>query len=266
MDAAPGVIDLNADVGEGFGRWSLGDDDGLLDVISSANVACGFHAGDPRIMRHVCHVAAGLGVVVGAQASYPDLAGFGRRFVDIDPAELIDVVLYQVGALERLAAVEGTSVRYVKPHGALYNTIVHHEAQAAAVVEAMVAHGGGLALLGLPGSVVERLAGEAGVSFVAEGFADRGYTADARSFPVRSRARPTDPDDVPHRRCASRQRAHVRSACTATPGAVRWRPGSARGRRRRFSSRHSAEPAGSGADPAVRLHGRRWWSTTRSRR
>ncbi|MCB1000066.1 MAG: LamB/YcsF family protein [Acidimicrobiales bacterium] len=222
MDAAPGVIDLNADVGEGFGRWSLGDDDGLLDVISSANVACGFHAGDPRIMRHVCHVAAGLGVVVGAQASYPDLAGFGRRFVDIDPAELIDVVLYQVGALERLAAVEGTSVRYVKPHGALYNTIVHHEAQAAAVVEAMVAHGGGLALLGLPGSVVERLAGEAGVSFVAEGFADRGYTADGTLVPRSQQgALLTDPDDVAAQalRLAA---AGARSICvhSDTPGAV----------------------------------------------
>ena len=103
-------VDLNADIGEGFGRWSLGDDDGLLHVISSANVACGFHAGDPTIMRRTCHVAAELGVVVGAQVSYPDLAGFGRRFIDIDPLELIDSMLYQVGALERLATVEGTAV------------------------------------------------------------------------------------------------------------------------------------------------------------
>ena len=222
MDAAPGVVDLNADVGEGFGRWTLGDDEGLLDVISSANVACGFHAGDPRIMRRTCHRAAELGVVVGAQVSYPDLGGFGRRFVDIDPVELIDVVLYQVGALERLAGVEGTSVRYVKPHGALYNTIVHHEAQAAAVVEAMVAHGGGLALLGLPGSAVERLAGEAGVRFVGEGFADRGYT-DAGTLMPRSSpgALVTEPDAVAAQalRLAA---AGARSICvhSDTPGAV----------------------------------------------
>ncbi|MFN8022529.1 MAG: 5-oxoprolinase subunit PxpA [Acidimicrobiales bacterium] len=192
-----GPVDLNADVGEGFGRWSLGDDAGLLDVITSANVACGFHAGDAHIMRHVCRVAASRGVVVGAQVSYPDLGGFGRRFVDIDPDELTDVVLYQIGALERLALVEGTSVRYVKPHGALYNAIVHHEAQAAAVVEAIVAHRGGLPLMGLPGAVVERIAGERGVAFVREGFADRGYTVDGRLVP---RGEPgallTDPDRV----------------------------------------------------------------------
>jgi 5-oxoprolinase (ATP-hydrolysing) subunit A len=177
------AIDLNADIGEGFGRWVLGDDDGLMEVISSANVACGFHAGDPSIMRRTCHRAAELGVAVGAQVSYPDLAGFGRRFIDIDPSELIDTVLYQVGALERLASVEGTTVRYVKPHGALYNAIVHHEAQAAAVVEAMVAHGGGLALLGLPGSIIEGSAQRSGVRFVREGFADRGYSADGRLIP-----------------------------------------------------------------------------------
>jgi UPF0271 protein len=176
-------VDLNADIGEGFGRWSLGDDDGLLHVISSANVACGFHAGDPTIMRRTCHVAAELGVVVGAQVSYPDLAGFGRRFIDIDPLELIDSMLYQVGALERLATVEGTAVGYVKPHGALYNAIVHHEAQASAVVEAMVAHGGSLPLLGSPGSAVEQAAASSGVRFVHEGFADRGYTADGRLVP-----------------------------------------------------------------------------------
>lgn len=179
--AAP--VDLNADIGEGFGRWTLGDDAGLLQVISSANVACGFHAGDPTIMRRTCHAAAEFGVVVGAQVSYPDLAGFGRRFLDIDPLELIDTVLYQIGALERLATVEGAAVRYVKPHGALYNTLVHHEAQAAAVVEAMVAHGGNLPLLGLPGSVVERTATASGVRFVSEGFADRGYTAERTLVP-----------------------------------------------------------------------------------
>src|SRR6186997_2772058 len=110
------VIDLNADLGEGFGRWILGDDEALLDVVTSANVACGFHAGDPSTMRRVCERAAGNGVAIGAQVSYPDLAGFGRRFMDIDPDELADAVLYQIGALSAFARAAGTEVGYVKPH------------------------------------------------------------------------------------------------------------------------------------------------------
>ncbi len=215
-------VDINADIGEGYGRWHLGDDAGLLAVISSANVACGFHAGDPTIMRRTCHLAADLGVNVGAQVGYPDLAGFGRRFIDIDPRELIDAVLYQVGALERLALVEGTTVRYVKPHGALYNAIVHHEAQADAVVEALVAHGGGLPLLGLAGSMVEQAAATAGLRFVCEGFADRAYTASGTLVP-RSEAGAllTDVDRVvaQARRLAD---GGVRSICVHgdTPGAT----------------------------------------------
>ena len=219
----PGPVALNADVGEGFGRWSLGDDDGLLAVVSSANVACGFHAGDARTMRRTCELAAERGVAVGAQVSYLDLAGFGRRFVDIDPAELVDVVLYQIGALERLAAVVGTEVRYVKPHGALYHAIVHHEPQARAVVEALVQHGGALPLLGLPGSVAEALAGELGVPFVREGFADRAYTAEGTLVPrTQPGALITEPDAV------ASQALHlaavgVRSICvhSDTPGATR---------------------------------------------
>ena len=121
-----------------------------MPIITSANVACGFHAGDPSIIRRTCAAAVEHGVTIGAQVSYPDLAGFGRRFIDIDPGELTDVVLYQIGALEVMARVAGGRVAYVKPHGALYNAIVHHEAQAAAVADALVAHGGSLALLGLP--------------------------------------------------------------------------------------------------------------------
>ncbi|MEX1104933.1 MAG: 5-oxoprolinase subunit PxpA [Ilumatobacteraceae bacterium] len=169
-------MDLNADVGEGFGRWSLGDDAALMPIITSANVACGFHAGDPSIIRATCRAAAAHGVAIGAQVGYPDLAGFGRRFVDMQPSDLTDAVLYQLAALEGIARVEGTRVRYLKPHGALYNTVVHHEAQAAAVVEALVAHGGGLAVLGLPGSCIHRIAAERGIAVVVEGFADRGYT------------------------------------------------------------------------------------------
>src|SRR5436189_5239 len=144
-------IDLNSDLGEGFGVWRLGDDDALLEVVTSANVACGFHAGDASIMRRVCASAAQRGVVIGAQVSYPDLAGFGRRFIDIDPAELADAVLYQLGALDAFARAAGTRVGYVKPHGALYNTAVHHEAQAAAVIDGVRSYGS-LPVLGLPGS------------------------------------------------------------------------------------------------------------------
>lgn len=128
-------IDLNADLGEGFGRWTLTDDEELLSVVTSANVACGFHAGDAATMRRVCELAAERGVRVGAQVSYHDLAGFGRRAMDVPPAELAAEVAYQIGALEVFARAAGTRVSYVKPHGALYNRVVHDEEQAAAVVE-----------------------------------------------------------------------------------------------------------------------------------
>ncbi len=169
-------MDLNSDLGEGFGQWTLGDDDALLGVVTSANVACGFHAGDPVILRRVCDRAAAAGVAVGAQVGYRDLAGFGRRFVDVEPDALTQDVLYQVGALEAFARVAGTRVRYVKPHGALYNAIVTHEEQAAAVVRAVVEYDRTLPVLGLPGSAWLRLAAEAGLTTVAEAFADRAYT------------------------------------------------------------------------------------------
>jgi 5-oxoprolinase (ATP-hydrolysing) subunit A len=121
------MLDLNADLGESFGRWVLGDDEAVLGVVTSANVACGFHAGDPSTLRRTCAQAAERGVVVGAQVGYRDLAGFGRRFVDMDLGELTDEVLYQIGALEAMCRVAGTRVRYVKPHGALYNAAVHHD-------------------------------------------------------------------------------------------------------------------------------------------
>lgn len=177
-------MDLNADVGEGFGRWRLGDDEALLDVVSSANVACGFHAGDPSLLRRTCAAAARRGVVVGAQVGYRDLAGFGRRFLDVDPYDLTNDVIYQVGALDALARSEGTRVAYVKPHGALYNATVTHEAQAAAVVDAVTRYGsGGLAVLGLPGSALLRIAAAAGLPTVGEFFADRAYAADGTLLP-----------------------------------------------------------------------------------
>jgi 5-oxoprolinase (ATP-hydrolysing) subunit A len=170
------TVDLNSDLGEGFGHWSLGDDDALLEVVTSANVACGFHASDPSIMRKVCDEAVRRDVAIGAQVGYRDLPGFGRRFIDIEPAALTQDVIYQIAALDGFARVAGSRVRYVKPHGALYNAIVHHEEQAAAVVQALVDYDATLPVLGLPGSAWLRLAQEAGLTVVHEAFADRAYT------------------------------------------------------------------------------------------
>jgi UPF0271 protein len=174
------VVDLNSDLGEGFGAWTLGDDEALLDIVTSANVACGFHAGDPSIMRRISRAAVRRGVAIGAQVSYRDLAGFGRRAIAMDPAELTDEVLYQLAALDGIARVEGGRVSYLKPHGALYNTIVTDTAQAAAVVEAVARYDPALPVLGLPGSEFLRLAGEAGLGTVPEAFADRAYTVDGQ--------------------------------------------------------------------------------------
>ena len=176
-------IDLNADVGESFGAWTLGDDDAILGLVTSANVACGFHAGDPLTLRTTCRYATERRVVVGAQVGYRDLAGFGRRFIDVSPDELAADVVYQIGALDAMARVSGTRVAYVKPHGALYNAIVHHESQARAVVEAVVAVDPSLPLLGLPGSAVLEIAAAAGLPTVAEAFADRAYTSDGQLVP-----------------------------------------------------------------------------------
>lgn len=190
--AAPCVIDLNADLGEGFGRWQLTDDEALLSVVTSANVACGFHAGDPSTMRRVCELAAGHGVVIGAQVSYRDLAGFGRRAMDVPPDELADEITYQIGALEVFARAAGARVGYVKPHGALYNRCVHDEEQAHAVIAGIRAAGGALPVLGLPGSRLHEAAREAQLPVVGEAFADRAYTAEGTLVPRR------EPDAVIH--------------------------------------------------------------------
>ncbi|MCX5203478.1 LamB/YcsF family protein [Streptomyces sp. NBC_00237] len=174
--APPGAIDLNADLGEGFGRWTLTDDEALLSVVTSANVACGFHAGDPSTMRRVCERAAERGVRIGAQVSYRDLAGFGRRAMDVPPDELADEVAYQIGALEVFARAAGSRVSYVKPHGALYNRTVHDAEQAAAVV-AGVRLAGDFPVLGLPGSKLLAAVAGAELPAVPEAFADRAYTA-----------------------------------------------------------------------------------------
>ncbi|MFI9153132.1 LamB/YcsF family protein [Streptomyces sp. NPDC053367] len=169
-------IDLNADLGEGFGRWRLTDDEQLLSVVTSANVACGFHAGDAATMRRVCELAAERGVTIGAQVSYRDLAGFGRRAMDVPSDELAAEVAYQIGALEVFARAAGTRVAYVKPHGALYNRVVHDDEQAGAVVEGVLLAGPTLPVLGLPGSRLLERAEKAGLPAVTEAFADRAYT------------------------------------------------------------------------------------------
>jgi UPF0271 protein len=171
-------IDLNSDVGESFGNWKMGDDAAIFRSVSSANVACGFHAGDPSTIAQTCRDAISAGVTIGAHVGYRDLAGFGRRYIDYAPQELADDLLYQIGALQALANAAGGEIRYVKPHGALYNTIVHHEAQAQAVVDAIRAFSTELPLLLLPGSVALAKAKAAGLHCVAEAFADRSYNPD----------------------------------------------------------------------------------------
>ncbi|MDF3280959.1 5-oxoprolinase subunit PxpA [Gordonia sp. N1V] len=171
-------VDLNADLGEGGG-----DDEAMLAIVTSANVACGFHAGTPAELRATCRGAAVSGVRVGAQVSYPDRSGFGRRFMDIAPAELTADILYQIGALQGLARSVGVEVTYVKPHGALYNSIVHHTRQADAVIDALRELGATLPLMGLAGSPVLHRARDAGLPVIAEAFADRAYTPDATLVP-----------------------------------------------------------------------------------
>ncbi|WP_338776341.1 5-oxoprolinase subunit PxpA [Streptomyces sp. DG1A-41] len=228
-------IDLNADLGEGFGRWRLTDDERLLSVVTSANVACGFHAGDAATMRRVCELAAERGVRIGAQVSYRDLAGFGRRAMDVPSAELAAEVAYQIGALEVFARAAGDRVAYVKPHGALYNRVVHDEEQAAAVVDGVLLADATLPVLGLPGSRLLEVAGKAGLPVVTEAFADRAYT-DAGTLVPRTLegAVVTEPDTVVERSLSLARSGEVvshsgtrigvraRSLCLHgdTPGAV----------------------------------------------
>lgn len=170
-------IDLNSDLGEGYGPWTMGDDAAMLDIVSSANIACGFHAGDPAGLLAVLRQAAARGVAVGAHVSYPDRVGFGRRTMDVAPDDLTADVIYQIGALQGLAQAAGTRVAYVKPHGALYNTIADDVRQADAVIAGIRAVDPSLVLMGLAGAPVLDRARAAGLTVVAEAFADRAYTA-----------------------------------------------------------------------------------------
>lgn len=188
-------IDLNADVGEGFGAWSIGEDEALLPLVTSANVACGAHAGDPLVIERTIRLAARHGVAVGAHPGYPDLAGFGRRELAMDAAELEASIVYQVGAVQALARDAGVDLRHVKPHGALYNRSAHDAAVAETIARAVARVSRELILVGLAGSVSVEAARATGLAAAGEAFADRAYEPDGS---LRSRSLPgavlDDPD------------------------------------------------------------------------
>ena len=211
------AIDVNSDLGESYGVWTLGDDDAMLAVVTSANVACGFHAGDPTVLRAACRRAVERDVAIGAQVSYPDLLGFGRRHLDMDVDELRDAVLYQLGALDAFAQVAGSEIAYVKPHGALYHAAVTQRGVARAIVAAASEYDPSLAVLGLPGSELLAAAEEAGLEAVAEAFADRAYRADGALVSRREASSViTDPDEVAERAV----RIAVDGEVVATDGSV----------------------------------------------
>jgi 5-oxoprolinase (ATP-hydrolysing) subunit A len=180
-------VDLNADVGESFGRWHLGDDAAVIPHVTSASIACGYHAGDPGVMRAAVVMAREAGVAVGAHPGLPDLAGFGRRSMAVSPRETEDLVLYQIGALAALAAAEGVRLRHVKPHGALYNMAARDPELASAVARAVAAFDPTIIVLGPPGSELTQAAAAAGLATASEGFADRAYEPDGSLAP---RSRP----------------------------------------------------------------------------
>ena len=179
----PNTIDLNADVGESFGVYQLGNDEALLRHVTSANVACGLHAGDPGVMRRTVRLAIALGVAVGAHPGFPDLQGFGRRELNMGTQEVEDLVLYQVAALAGIAAAEGTRIRHVKPHGALYNMAAKDDRLASAVVAGVAAFDGALVLVGPPNSALLMAATARGLTVASEAFADRAYRSDGSLVP-----------------------------------------------------------------------------------
>lgn len=175
-------MDFNADLGEGFGVYSYGGDEALIPLVTSANIACGWHGGDPGVMRRAVRLALENGVTIGAHPGYPDRLGFGRRNMSISAQDVEDLILYQIGALDGLCRAEGTCVRYVKPHGALYNTAATDPSLAAAVVRAVKSYGG-LSLLCPGGSAMAAEAEKAGVHTAYEFFADRSYRDDGSLMP-----------------------------------------------------------------------------------
>jgi len=176
-------IDLNADIGESFGIYHVGHDDMLLRSITSGSIACGFHAGDPSVMRRTVRQAVRAGVSIGAHPGFPDLVGFGRREINADPQDIFDFVLYQIGALSALAKAEGAGLRHVKPHGALYNMSATNKEMAEAIARAVAAFDETLLLVGLPGSELLAAGTRLGLRLAAEGFADRSYEPDGTLTP-----------------------------------------------------------------------------------
>ena len=210
-------VDLNADLAEGYGVWELGDDAAMLDIVTSANLACGFHAGNPIGLARTCREAVRRGVRSGAQVGYFDLAGFGRRRIDVEPDELAADVIYQIGALQALARAAGSVLAYVKPHGALYNTIVEDRDQARAVAHAVHTVDPGLPVLGLAGSAFFEEADRVGLRTVAEAFADRAYRPDGQLLPRREAGAVLhNADDIAERVLTMVTAGHV----TAVDGSV----------------------------------------------
>ena len=210
-------VDLNADVGESFGLYTLGDDQTLMSSLTSANIACGFHAGDPHVMRRTVQAAIAAGVAIGAHPGFPDLSGFGRRRMHLSPAEIEDIVVYQIGALMAMTAACGSVLKHVKPHGALYNMAATDRAMADAIVGATVSVNRHLVLVGLSGSALIAAGRAAGLTTASEAFADRGYDADGRLLP---RHHPgAIIDDV--ERVAARAVAMVKNRTVETSDGVR---------------------------------------------
>lgn len=176
-------IDLNGDVGESFGAYEIGQDAALIPILTSANIACGFHAGDPVVMRATVALARQHGTAVGAHPGFPDLVGFGRREIKATPREVEDFVAYQIGALAGIAAAQGVRLSHVKPHGALYNMAARDAELADAIARATAAVDRSLMLFGLPGSKSLEAARRHGVRAVSEAFADRAYRADGSLVP-----------------------------------------------------------------------------------
>ena len=210
---AMAVIDLNADLGESFGNWSMGDDAAMLDVVTSANIACGFHAGDPSAIRRTVQAAVERDVVIGAHVGYPDLVGFGRRRMDVEPDDLLADVLYQLGALDGMCRVAGTRLRYVKAHGALYHRVNSDLVQARAFANAVALYDATLPILGADGPLLAEAVSN-GLRVVGEGFADRSYRDDGTLVP---RSEPgavhSDPQAVAVQAVALARREEIGSVC-----------------------------------------------------
>jgi 5-oxoprolinase (ATP-hydrolysing) subunit A len=176
-------VDLNADIGESFGIYQTGHDEMLMRSITSGSIACGFHAGDPSVMRRTVRLAVRAGVAIGAHPGFPDLVGFGRREINADPQDIFDFVLYQIGALSAVAKAEGARLQHVKPHGALYNMSARNTEMAEAIARAVAAFGEPLTMVGPPGSELLSAAARLGLPVAAEGFADRSYEPDGSLTP-----------------------------------------------------------------------------------